>query len=287
MKLGIVYPQTEYPTDAGAVRDFALLAEELGFTHILAYDHVLGANPNRPGGWTGPYTFRDPFQEPFTLFAYMAGISRRIEFVTGVLVLPQRQTALVAKQAATLDVLSGGRLRLGVGIGWNTVEYEALGEEFGNRGRRSQEQVELMQRLWTEELVTFRGKWHTVEDAGINPLPVQRPIPVWFGGHADAVLERVARLGQGWLPNVRSLADAAPDLARLDRHLAACGRTRAEIGIEARITYGAGNPAEWRAQMDGWAAAGATHVSVNTMRLGLSGAQAHLDAMRHLARELL
>ena len=172
MRIGVVYPQTEYSSDPGAIRAFAQTAETLGFSHILIYDHVLGASPDRPGGWSGPYTHLDPFQEPFVLFGYMAAITERIEFATGIIVLPQRQTALVAKQAATLDILCGGRLRLGVGIGWNTVEYQALNEDFHTRGKRSEEQVELLRRLWCEPLVNFNGKWHTIIDAGLNPLPV-------------------------------------------------------------------------------------------------------------------
>lgn len=286
MQIGIVYPQTEYPTDAGAARAFAQQAEALGYSHILAYDHVLGADPDRPGGWKGPYTYRESFHEPFVLFAYLAGVVERIGFVTGVIVLPQRQTALVAKQAATLDVLCGGRLRVGVGVGWNEVEYQALGADFATRGRRSEEQATLLRELWTEPLVSFEGKWHTVDKAGINPLPLQRPIPLWFGGHADVVLERVARLGEGWLPNYATAAEAAPALDLLDAHLAEHGRTRRDIGIEPRLSYGAGDPAVWRARMGGWAQAGATHITLNTMRLGLQGADAHLAAMRRFAQEM-
>jgi probable F420-dependent oxidoreductase len=287
MRIGIVYPQTEYPTDRAAVRDFAHAARDLGYTHILAYDHVLGANPERPGGWSGPYTHRDPFHEPLVLFSYMAALLEEMEFVTGVIVLPQRQTALVAKQAATLDVLCNGRLRVGVGVGWNQVEYEALGEEFSTRGRRSEEQVELLRRLWKEELITFQGKWHTVSDAGINPLPIQRPIPLWFGGHAEAVFPRIARYGDGWLPNYASAADAADALEKLDAALATEGRTRADIGIEPRLSYGDGDPATWGALIEGWKAAGATHMTLNTMRLGLQGAEGHLKAMRRFAEQML
>ncbi len=285
MQIGVVYPQTEYPTDAAAVRDFAQAAEALGYGHLLAYDHVLGANPERPG-WQGPYTYRDPFHEVFTLFAWLAGQTQRLGFLTGVLILPQRQTALVAKQAASLDLLCGGRLRLGVGIGWNAVEYEALGQDFRTRGRRSAEQVALLKRLWTEELVTFRGRWDRVEDAGIHPLPLQRPIPVWFGGQADAVMERIARLGDGWIPNVRTAAEAAPALEALDRHLEAQGRRRADIGIEPRVLYGDGDPVRWRRQMEEWQAAGATHLSLNTMRSGLHGAAAHLAALERFAEAM-
>jgi probable F420-dependent oxidoreductase len=287
MRIGVVYPQTEYSIDPGAIRAFAQTAEDLGFSHILIYDHVLGASPDRPGGWSGPYTHLDPFQEPFVLFGYMAAITQRIEFATGIIVLPQRQTALVAKQAATLDILCGGRLRLGVGIGWNTVEYQALNEDFHTRGKRSEEQVEVLRRLWCQPLVNFTGKWHTIVDAGLNPLPVQRPIPIWFGGHADAVLERVARLGDGWLPNYRSAGDAAEILAALDRHLAAAGRTRADIGIEPRLHYGRGNPDEWIELIDGWGAAGATHMTLNTMKLGFTTPELHLAAMQRFAHEML
>ncbi len=286
MQIGIVYPQTEYPTDSGAVRAFAEHAEGLGFTHILAYDHVLGADPNRPGGWTGPYTHRETFHEPFVLFGFLAGIVQRIGFVTGVIVLPQRQTALVAKQAATLDVLCDGRLRIGVGVGWNEVEYQALGEEFATRGRRSEEQAELLRKLWSDPVVSFAGRWHVVDKAGINPLPLQRKLPLWFGGHADVVLERVARLGDGWLPNFTSAADAAHALEVLDARLAAYGRVRSDIGIEPRLGYGTGEVGRWRELIAGWEAAGATHMTLNTMRLGLEGADAHLAAMRHFAQEM-
>lgn len=287
MRIGAVYPQTEYGNDPVAIRDYVQTVEELGYTHILAYDHVLGANPDRPGGWTGPYTHRTPFQEPFVLFGYMAGISRALEFATGIIILPQRQTALVAKQAATLDVLCGGKLRLGIGIGWNQVEYTALNENFRNRGRRVEEQIEVLQRLWTNELVTFEGKWHTIPDAGLNPLPVQRPIPLWFGGHAEAVMARLARSGAGWMPNYRTAEEAKPTLDLLDRHLAVAGRSRADIGIEARVGYGKGDVGAWRAAIDGWLSAGATHLTVNTMGSGFDRPQQHLDALRNFAAEVL
>jgi alkanesulfonate monooxygenase SsuD/methylene tetrahydromethanopterin reductase-like flavin-dependent oxidoreductase (luciferase family) len=126
MNIGVVFPQTEIGNDPVAIRDYAQTVEGLGYTHVIAYDHVVGANPNRPGGWLGPYTFETPFHEPFVLFAFMASVTHKLGFAPGIIILPQRQTVLVAKQAATLDVLSGGRLRLGVGIGWNQVEYIAL-----------------------------------------------------------------------------------------------------------------------------------------------------------------
>src|SRR5512137_2111492 len=216
MKIGLVFPQTEIGSDPAAIRDYAQTAEGLGFSHLLAYDHVLGANPDRPGGWSGTYTHLSPFHEVFVLLSYLAGLTTRLGLVTGIVILPQRQTALVAKQAASLDVLSGGRLRLGVGLGWNAVEYACLNENFHSRGKRIEEQVALMRRLWTEPLVNFQGRWHNIVDAGLNPLPVQRPIPVWFGGTAEAALRRIARLADGWIISSRSPADVRPDLARLE-----------------------------------------------------------------------
>lgn len=181
MRVGVTFPQTELGGDPGAVRAYGERVEELGYNHVLIYDHVLGADPAVHTGWNGPYDVHTTFHEPFVVFGYLAAVTRRLELVTGVIILPQRQTALVAKQAAEVDLLSGGRLRLGVGVGWNAVEYEALGENFGDRGKRSAEQIDLLRRLWTEQTVTFNGRFHTVTGAGIAPLPVQRPIPVWVG----------------------------------------------------------------------------------------------------------
>ena len=283
MQTGLVYPQTEYPTDPAAVRDYAQTAEALGFTHVLAYDHVLGANPDRPGGWTGPYTHRDPFMEPFVLFTYMAAVTTRLGFIPGILILPQRETALVAKQAATLDVLCSGRLRLGVGTGWNEVEYVALSQEFSTRGRRQEEQLEVLRLLWTQELVTYKGRWHDIPDAGINPLPVQRPIPLWFGGHANVVLRRAARLGDGWLPGFRTAEAAREHLDRLDGYLAEAGRDRATFGLEPRLHWGNGDLDALGRALEGWRAAGATHISLNTMGAGFKTAAEHLAAARLFA----
>lgn len=287
MNIGVVFPQTEIGNDPAAIRDYAQTAEGLGFTHVLAYDHVLGANPDRPGGWSGPYTHLTPFHEVFVLFGYLAGITQRIGLAAGILILPQRQTALVAKQAASLDVLSGGRLRLGVGLGWNQVEYAALNENFHNRGKRIEEQVALLRRLWTEPLVDFKGNWHTVPDAGINPLPVQRPIPVWFGGSAEAALRRIARLADGWITLGRSAAEARPALALFDRFLEQAGRSRSEIGVESRISCGAGDPKAWETAMHDWQAAGATHLSFNTMGSGFKTPQDHILAIRKFAHVAL
>ncbi len=287
MKIGVVFPQTEFDGDALAVRDYAQTVEELGFSHIAAYDHVLGANPDRPGGWQGRYTYKDPFLEPFVLFSYMAAVTRQVMLATNIIILPQRQTALVAKQAATLDVLSGGRVRLGIGLGWNAVEYTALNEDFHTRGRRIEEQVEVLRRLWTAPLVTFAGKWHTIPDAGINPLPIQRPIPIWFGGTADAALRRAARVGDGWMCNFRDPRDARPAVARLMQYLREAGRDAASFGFEARIPYGDGSPRVWEALLRDWQALGATMFSVNTMGIGFDSPAAHLNAIKRFAQSML
>lgn len=286
MNIGVVYPQTEYSNDPLAIRDYAQTAEELGFSHIVAYDHVLGANPDRPGGWRGPYTHLTPFHEPFVLFSYMAAFTKSVGFFPGIIILPQRQTVLVAKQAATLDVLSGGRLRLGVGLGWNQVEYTALNENFRNRGRRIEEQIEVLRLLWTQPLVTFNGRWHTIPDAGLNPLPVQRPIPIWFGGTVENALRRVARLGDGWVTNYRSAAEARPALEVIEQTLAESGRRRQDFGFEARIAYRDGSPDVWATLVKDWQAAGVTHLEINTMGSGLRSPTEHLDALRRFAREM-
>lgn len=286
MHIGLVYPQTEYGNDPAAIRDYAQTAEALGFSHVFAYDHILGANPDRPGGWHGPYTYTHPFQEPFVLFSFMAGITTELGFITGVIILPQRATAVVAKQAATLDVLSGGRLRLGIGTGWNKVEYTALSQDFHTRGIRQEEQIDVLRRLWTEPLVTYDGHWHTIPDAGLNPLPVQRPIPIWLGGHADIVLRRIARTGDGWLPGYRTPEAAAEALDRLYGYAAEHGRSPADIGLEPRLHYGDGDLHRLAQQTADWRAAGATHLSLNTMGAGLRTPEAHLAAVRAFAAEV-
>ena len=202
MQLGAIFPQTEIGADPAAVKDFAQAAEALGYEHLLVFDHVLGADASKRPEWNRPYSSVDTFHEPFVMFGYLAAVTEKIEMCTGIIILPQRQTALVAKQTAEVDVLTGGRLRLGIGVGWNDVEYEALGETWENRGRRSAEQVEVLRMLWTQEVVNFEGRYHKITHAGINPLPVQRPIPVWFGGGAPQVVRRIARMGDGWFPPV-------------------------------------------------------------------------------------
>lgn len=277
MKIGIVFPQTEIGNDPIAIREFAQGAEAMGFNHLLVYDHVLGANRDRPGGFNGPYDKDTPFHEPFVLFGYLAAATQTLELVTGVIILPQRQTALVAKQAAEVDLLSGGRLRLGVGTGWNAVEYEALGEDFTTRGRRQEEQVRLLRELWENETIDFDGRFDRVTGAGINPRP-QRAIPLWFGGAADAALARAARLGDGWFPLVPPDERGRDAVAKIRAHLKDAGRDPAEFGIEPQARVAGGNPDRWRKQADAWRELGASHISIVTMGADLGGVDAHLKA---------
>jgi probable F420-dependent oxidoreductase len=284
MKIGVVFPQIEFPPDPMAARDYAQAVEGMGFTHMHAYDHILGANPDRPGGWNGPYTYKDPFFEPFILFSYLAGLTRQIEFASGILILPQRQTALVAKQAATLDVLSNGRLRLGIANGWNEIEYIALGEDFHNRGKRIEEQVALLRQLWTQPLVNFEGHWHNIPDAGINPLPIQRPIPIWFGGYDDRVIRRMAKLGDGWMLTVRTLEQAPPLLDKLADYLAETGRDQSTFGIDARLNMNLVGSDGWIDFLKTWEKLGATHLTVNTMGCGYSSPSAHMQVLQRFAQ---
>jgi probable F420-dependent oxidoreductase len=291
LKIGITFPQTEIGDDPLKVRDFAQAVEELGYAFLLPFDHVLGANPDRPGGWSGPYNVKHLFHEPFVLFGFLAGCTKRIELVTGVLILPQRQTVLVAKQAAAVDVLSGGRMRLGVGIGWNAVEYEALGMNFHDRGRRIEEQVAVMRALWTQERVTFKGKWHQISDAGLNPLPVRRPIPVWMGGGtgssagADAVVKRVAHLADGWIIFGKPESHKAR-IEFLHKEMQAAGRPPDSVGIMGGISLREGSPADWRKNLSAWEQVGASEVTVNTMGAGHKTADEHISAIRRLHAEL-
>jgi probable F420-dependent oxidoreductase len=286
MRIGAIFPQTEIGTDPTAVRDYAQAAEDLGYDHVLVYDHVLGANPASRPGWRAPYTHKDMFHEPFVLAGYLAAVTKKIELATGIIILPQRQTVLVAKQAAAVDVLSGGRLRLGIGIGWNEVEYEALGENFHNRGLRSEEQIAVVRALWTQELVTFHGKWHKITDAGLNPLPMQRPIPIWFGGVAEPVLNRIARLGDGWIPLFRPDDKGGVLIEKMRSYAGEAGRDPATIGIEGRISIANRASEEWANEALMWKNLGATHLSVNTMKADLPNPSAHIDAIRRFKEAL-
>jgi len=286
MKLGVVFPQTEIGDDPMVIRDYAQTVEQLGYDHLLVFDHVLGAHPNRfEGAFRPPYTHETSFHEPMVLFGYLAALTSKLELVTGIIILPQRQTALVAKQAAEVDVLSGGRLRLGVGIGWNFVEYEALNENFRNRARRVEEQIALMRRLWTEPLLDFDGKYHAIRQAGIKPLPVQRPIPIWMGGMAEPVLKRAARIADGWFPQFRPGPQGKDTIERLRGYLRDAGRDPASFGIEGRVSILNTPEPDWAAAIEGWRELGASHVTLNTMNAGFASPQAHLDAVRRF-REL-
>jgi probable F420-dependent oxidoreductase len=284
MRVGVVFPQTEITADPTAVKDYAQASEDLGFAHLLAYDHVLGANPASRPDWRAPYSHLDMFHEPFVLFGFLAGLTKRIELVTGIIILPQRQTVLVAKQAAALDVLSKGRLRLGIGIGWNAVEYEALGEDFKNRGRRSEEQVDVLRKLWTQQLVTYNGQWHKITDAGINPLPVQRPIPIWFGGTDERALRRLAKLGDGWFPQMGPDEKCQAAIEKIRAYAKEAGRDPDRIGIEGRMHYDKGSAETWVKELEAWKKLGATHVSLNTMKAGLTAPAAHIEAIRRFQK---
>lgn len=279
MLIGAIFPQLEIGTDPVAIRDYAQAVEGLGFHHLLAYDHVLGASTATRPHWTGPYTDKSQFHEPFVLFGYLAGLTQQIEFTTGVIILPQRQTALVAKQATEVDVLSGGRLRLGVGVGWNPVEYEGLGKDFHTRGRRVEEQIALLRHLFAAPVVTFEGRWEQIRDAGLNPLPAHR-IPIWFGGGAAVVLARVATIGDGWFPQTRPEPEGRHAIAQIRAFAQSAGRDPAEIGIEARLTYrGPASVPDLEATARAWLAAGATHIGVNTMGAGLAAPTDHVAAL--------
>jgi probable F420-dependent oxidoreductase len=284
--IGVTFPQTEFGNDPVAIRDYAQAVEDMGYRTILAYDHVLGASTATRPNWSGPYTSDTPFHEPFVLYGFLAAITRRVELVPGVIVLPQRQTALVAKQAAEVDVLSGGRMRLGVGVGWNDVEYQALSENFRNRGVRSEEQIALLRALWAEQVITFNGRWHTVEQAGINPLPVRRSIPIWIGGYAEETLERIGRIGDGWLV-FRAPDDALRgQVERIRGYAEAAGRDPASIGLEGQLSLGRVAEERWEAHTEAWRSLGAQYMTINTMGMGFSSPQQHIDALRRVAERL-
>jgi probable F420-dependent oxidoreductase len=286
--IGVVFPQVEIGTDPGAIRDYAQAVEAMGYTHILTFDHVLGANPDRPGGWKGPYTYRHSFHEPFVLFGFLAAATRRVELVTGILILPQRQTALVAKQAAAVDVLSGGRLRLGVGVGWNAVEFEALGERFTNRGARIEEQIAVLRALWARDLVTIEGQWHRVTDAGLNPLPPRSTIPIWMGGESEPVLRRAARLADGWMPHFRPGPEAQAIVDRLHGLIREAGRDPGAFGIEGRMTLAQVPPEQREAELAAWRRMqGITHLCVHTVGLGLKTPAEHVQALERFKKDLL
>ena len=289
MRVGVAFPTVDIGADFAASRDFVQTADELGYSHLRILDHVLGADPEfHPEVPTFYYTHESYIHEPFTLMAYLAAITTNLELTTGIIILPQRQTALVAKQAAQVDVLSGGRVRLGIGVGWNPVEFEALNEDWRSRGKRSEEQIEVLRLLWTQEVVDYKGQWHRIDHAGIKPLPVQRPIPIWIGAGAparpmplDVAMRRIARLADGWFP-LFSLSDEGREVIdRIRRYADEAGRDPASLGLEGRIVLDAkAGPQAWIDEANAWKAVGATHLGVGTTGAGLTTAQEHIDTIR-------
>ena len=288
MQIGAIFPQPEIGADPQGIQAYVQAIEEMGYDYLVAYDHVLGVDKSIRPDWRGVYDSSHMFHEPMVLFGYIAALTKRIGLVSGVIILGQRQTALLAKQAAEVDVLTGGRLRLGVGIGWNAVEYEALGANFQDRGRRSEEQAELLRRLWTEQHVTFEGKWHRVTAAGINPLPVQRPIPLWFGGRAPQLMERIGRIGDGWFPLGMDPTgdDIRESIDLIKASATTAGRDPDAIGIEGSVRLSNGTVSENMGLLDAWRKLGVSHLSFNTMNVGLQGPDAHLESARQFMQAI-
>jgi len=284
VRLHAIFPQTEIGSDPAVVARFFREIEALGFDGVVAYDHVLGAEPGRPG-WSGPYTIDSQFHEVMVLFGFAAAVTTRLELSTGVLILPQRQTALVAKQAAAIDVLSRGRLRLGVGVGWNWVEFDALGTSFKDRGRRIEEQIALLRRLWTEPSVTFEGTWHHIDRAGLNPPPVRRPIPLWMGADSEPAIRRVARLADGFFAHFLATDEGAAGAAQFWEWVKQAGRDPAQVGLECRLGARMSDDELSRAA-ETFRAMGATDLEFNTMRGGLRDSDEHLAAFRRFLTRL-
>ena len=280
MQFGAFFPTRDMPPDRAVIRDWAQAAEEIGFDYIEVSDHVLGADRSALPDFEGPYDISDPFHEVFVTLGFLAAVTERVGLSTGVLILPQRQTALVAKQAAQIDILCGGRLRLGVGVGWNPVEYEALGQDWHTRGRRQAEQIELLNRYWTERTVDFTGEFDVVHHAGVSPPSIQRPIPVWFGGGIDAMLKRAAKYGQGWIPLGNPSSNTQAQLRKLHGYLREEDRDPAAFGLESWIHSSLGGEAEWRVAADAWRSLGATHTTFYTSGLGIGPLDKQIAAMR-------
>jgi probable F420-dependent oxidoreductase len=297
MQIGVTYPQTDMQADPGAVKHFAQAVEQMGYTHILAYDHVVGANTDSRPGWNKPYSIDSQFHDPFNLFSFMAGCTEKVGFVTGILILPQRQTVLVAKQTACLDVLSKGRFRLGIGIGWNELEFEALGVPWEKRAKRMEEQVEVMRKLWTQRAVTFKGEYHSIPDVGLKPLPVTRPVPIWFGGGSDrpnfgndpakeVVMRRIARLGDGWIPQIGPRERGLELWETMKGYLKEYGRDPKSFGLEVGILANRANQDKWADHVQFWRKQGATHLVVNQIRDGLQGVDAHLTRLEEVRKAI-
>ena len=276
IRIGAVFPQTEIGSNPEDIRRYATAVEHMGCQHLLAYDHVVGGSLAAHEKLRNRYTSDTAFHEVFVLFGYLAAVAPTLELVTGVLILPQRQAVLVAKQAAEIDVLTEGRLRLGVGIGWNDLEYEALNEPFHNRARRFEEQIEVLRRLWVSEIVDYTGTWHRIDHSGINPMPVQRPIPIWIGASAEPAIRRAARIADGFFPNARTIEDHQRQLGWLRDELAKHERSNDGFGLEPRISLGEGGPDAWRRLHAWWREQGATHIDLNTMGAGCASVDDHL-----------
>ena len=277
MKPNAFFPSLDIGTDPAKIRDWVQAAEDLGYAYIEVPDHVFGAKARN--GWVPLYNERDPFHETFVTLGFLAAATSRIGLSTGILIAPQRQTGVIAKQAAEVDILSSGRLRLGIGVGWNHVEYEALGTDWKTRGARQAEQVEVLRRLWSGSLVSFSGRFHSLQDVSIVPPPVQRPIPIWFGGSSDAVIRRAARLGDGWMPIMAPDAQAEQKLALLREQLKSCGREAAKFGLEAWLRMQGPDPQAWAAAADGWRRLGADMVMLYPM-YRITSVDDHIETLR-------
>jgi len=282
MRIGVAFPTTEIGSDPIVIRDFAQAVEALGYDHLTIIDHVLQAGEPEAADWRSYYTIDNMFHEPFVMLGYLSAVTTRLGLATAILILPQRPAVLVAKQAAEIDVLSGGRLRLGVGIGWNELEFHALGQDFKNRGPRMVEQIALMRQLWTNELSSFDGKWHRIDKAGIYPLPVQRPIPVWVGAILDPAIRRAAQIGDGWFfnPRVGPGEEAEAQIAIFREAATKAGRDPAKLGMDTTIHLGDRGSQEWGAITEAWKRHGATHGTVRTMYSGFKTVDEHIEALR-------
>ena len=275
MQTGAVFPHNEIGTDPGAIKAYAQGVEAMGITHLLIYDHVLGADPDREGGFRGPYDKDVAFHEPFTTFAFIAGVTDKIDLITTVMILPQRQTVLAAKQAAEVALLSNNRFKLGIGVGWNELEYVGLNETFNNRGRRQEEQVDVMRKLWSEDSLDYTGEYHRIDKASINPRP-SKTIPIWFGGSAPALLDRVARLGDGWIPLMGANDKAKACIDTIKRTRKAAGLSFDNFGIQAQAQYAGGSPERWRKHAEAWREMGCTHLAIATHNAGPTNVDGHL-----------
>ena len=278
MRLSAFFPTRDIGSDPAKIRDWAQACDDLGYDYIEVPDHVFGATAR--DGWTPLYNDKDPFHETMTTLAFLAAVTKRVRLSSGILILPQRQTGVVAKQTAEIDILSGGRLRLGIGVGWNHVEYEALGTDWKTRGARQAEQVQVLRRLWTEDLVTFSGRFHQLREVNILPPPVQRPIPIWFGGSSDAVVERAARLGDGWMPIMAPDEQAAQKLATLREHLKKAGRDAAAFGLEVWLRMDQPDPQRWAAAADAWRRLGVQIVMLYPMYRIAGGVAEQIETLR-------